>query len=200
MLKYEFLLKLGDALSGLPSKEIEQSVTFYGEMIEDRMEEGLTEEEAVASLGNVEEVAEQIMSETPLAKIVKERIKPQKQLGVLTIVLLILGSPIWVSLLAAALVVLLVVLVVIWSSIASCWAVFGALVGGAIGSIVAAVVFMCCESAVTGLAMIGIGLAAAGLCILWFYVCLQITKGVAWVIKKAVQGVKKTFAKKESTK
>ena len=47
MNKQEFLSLLRRELSGLPQGDIEERVGFYAEMIDDRMEEGLTEEEAV---------------------------------------------------------------------------------------------------------------------------------------------------------
>lgn len=47
MNKQEFLVKLRKGLSGLPKEDIEERLTFYSEMIDDRMEEGLSEEEAV---------------------------------------------------------------------------------------------------------------------------------------------------------
>ena len=43
--KQEFLLQLREKLSGLPQADIDERVAFYGEMIDDRVEEGLTEEE-----------------------------------------------------------------------------------------------------------------------------------------------------------
>ena len=50
MTKMQFLLSLHDKLTGLPRDEVEQRLNFYSEMIEDRMEEGLSEEEQYASL------------------------------------------------------------------------------------------------------------------------------------------------------
>ena len=44
MNKQEFLAKLQTNLSGLPEKEVQDSLGFYSEMIDDRMEEGLSEE------------------------------------------------------------------------------------------------------------------------------------------------------------
>lgn len=41
MSKQEFLAELRKALSGLPQGDIEDRLTFYSEMIDDRMEEGL---------------------------------------------------------------------------------------------------------------------------------------------------------------
>ncbi len=55
--KAGFLEELRQRLSGLPREELEERLSFYGEMLEDRMEEGLTEEEAVAVLGSPEQVA-----------------------------------------------------------------------------------------------------------------------------------------------
>ena len=56
MNKQEFLAGLQKGLSGLPQEDVEERLTFYGEMLDDRMEEGLSEEEAVAAAGSVEEI------------------------------------------------------------------------------------------------------------------------------------------------
>ena len=47
--KQEFLAQLRKGLQGLPQEDIEERLTFYSEMIDDRMEEGLSEEEAVSA-------------------------------------------------------------------------------------------------------------------------------------------------------
>ena len=64
MNKTEFSDALRRALGKLPSYEVEQSIAFYEEMIADRMEDGMREEEAVAALGPVEAIAAQIIAET----------------------------------------------------------------------------------------------------------------------------------------
>ena len=46
MLKNEFMEQLRSRLVGLPSQEVEERLGFYSEMIDDRIEDGLTEEEA----------------------------------------------------------------------------------------------------------------------------------------------------------
>ena len=50
MNKQEFLAQLRKQLSGLPLKDAEDRITFYSEMIDDRMEEGLSEPEAVSAI------------------------------------------------------------------------------------------------------------------------------------------------------
>ena len=61
MTKAEFLAELRAAISGLPEADIEKSLDFYSEMIDDRVEDGLSEEEAVAALGSVENIKTQIL-------------------------------------------------------------------------------------------------------------------------------------------
>ena len=48
--KRTFLDGLRTALVSLPASEIDKTVAYYEEMIDDRIEEGMSEEEAVASM------------------------------------------------------------------------------------------------------------------------------------------------------
>lgn len=59
MTKQEFLSELERALGKLPHAEVEQALAFYDEAISDRMEDGLSEAEAVADLGSIDEIAAQ---------------------------------------------------------------------------------------------------------------------------------------------
>ncbi len=80
MSKQEFLERLQNGLHGLPKEDIDERLMFYSEMIDDRAEEGLSEEQAVSAVGDVEEIVRQVIADTPLAKIAKERIKPKRRL------------------------------------------------------------------------------------------------------------------------
>ena len=111
MNKEQFLLDLASALAGLPEEDIEKSLEYYSEMIDDRIEEGLSDEEAVADLGSIEEIRAQIIKDTPLPKLIKEKVKPKRSLSGLEITLIIIGSPIWFSLLVAAAAVRMAVVV-----------------------------------------------------------------------------------------
>ena len=120
MNKQSFLGRLRKALSGLPQKEQEERITFYSEMIDDRMEEGMLEEEAVASIGTWKE----ILADLP----------PIKKTGnALVILLLILGCPIWLSLGIAVLAVVFSLYVSVWAVIISFWAVFVSIAACAFG-------------------------------------------------------------------
>ena len=197
MTKKEFLDELKKGLLGIPEEDITRSIEFYSEMIDDRIEDGKTEEEAVAEIGTVKEVVSQILSEIPISKLIKEKVKKRRKLGALEIVLLILGSPIWISLLAAAFAVVLAVYVVVWSVIVSLWAVFASLAACVLGGITAGIIFICTGNLLTGLAMIAASLVCAGLSIFSFFGCKAATKSVLILTKKIALGIKNCFVKKE---
>ena len=79
MNKTEFLVLLRDKLklSGLSQEETADRLIFYGEMIDDRVEDGLSEEEAIAEIGSVDEIASQIMKEAPVHRAEKREEKPE---------------------------------------------------------------------------------------------------------------------------
>lgn len=199
MNKHDFLAQLRKGLSGLPQDDIEERLTFYGEMLDDRIEEGLSEEEAVSAIGDVEEIVRQAVADIPLAKIAKERIKPQRRLKAWEIVLLAIGSPIWLSLGVAAVAVILALYVSIWAIIVSLWAVFGAFAACAIVSLPECVIFAAHGSGASGLAILSAGIVCAGFSIMMFYGCKKATKGILMLTKRITIWVKNCFIKKEES-
>ena len=197
MNKQEFLAQLCKGLSGLPHDDIEERLTFYSEMIEDRIEEGLSEEEAVSAVGSVQEIVSQVISEIPLAKIAKERIKPKRRLSAGEIVLLALGSPIWLSLSIAAFAVILSLYVSLWSVIISLWAVFVSLAACSIGGALAFIILTAGGNAASGIAMLAAGIVCAGFSIFMFYGCKAVTKGTLILTKKMAIWIKNCFMRKE---
>ncbi|MBQ2675880.1 MAG: DUF1700 domain-containing protein [Clostridia bacterium] len=197
MTKLRFILSLQDRLSGLPQDDVEERLSFYSEMIEDRMEEGFSEEEAVSAVGSVDEIAAQIIADIPLTKIAKEKIKPKRRLKVWEIVLLVLGSPIWLSLLIAAFAVGLSLYASLWVVIISLWAVFGSMIAVALYCVAVGMGFAFAGNSLTGIAMIGAGLVCAGLSVFLFFGCRVATKGLLLLAKKTVSGIKNSFTKKE---
>lgn len=63
MTRRQFLSELYRRLLPLGGEEAEQHLTYYAEMLADRMEEGMTEEEAVASLEDVDTIARRILED-----------------------------------------------------------------------------------------------------------------------------------------
>lgn len=196
MTKTEFVLELASKLSLLPWEEIEDRISFYVEMIDDRMEEGVSEEEAVAAIGSVDEIASQIIAEIPLAKLVKEKIKPKKRLRAWEIVLIVVGSPLWLPLLIALLAVILAVYISLWAVVISLWAVFASLVGGMLGGIISGAILAAGGNVAAGIAMIGAGILLAGLAVFAFFGCKAATKGTVKLAEKLIVSVKRGFMKK----
>ena len=196
MSKQEFLTQLRKGLSGLPQGDIEERLAFYSEMIDDQMEEGLSEEEAVSAVGAVDEIVTQVVAETPLAKIAKERIKSKRRISAGEIVLLVLGSPIWLSLVIAAFAVILSLYISLWAVIVSLWAVFVSLAAGFIGGVLSCIIFAIGGNVASGIAMLAAGIVCAGLSILMFYGCKVVTKGILLLTKKMAIWIKNCFIKK----
>ena len=183
--KKEFLAKLQRCLYGLPEQDILQGLDYYGEMLDERIEDGMSETDAVAAMGEPQEIAKKILEEIPMLKLVKERVKPKRALRAWEIVLLILGSPIWLSLLVVALAVLITVYAVLWSVWIAFCAVAVAVFGGALGGAVLAVVY------------IGGAVVLLGLGVLSFYACGYLWKGILIVSKKTWLFIKSCFVKRE---
>ncbi len=196
MNKREFVALLRKGLAGLPLSEIEERVIFYSEMIDDRMEEGMSEADAVSKVGDVYDIVAQIKSESEQAKPVKSA-KPKKALGAWEIVLIVLGAPVWLSLLIAAFAVILSVYAVLWSVIISLWAAFGSLVGCAFGAVVCGIGSVYKANYIVGAALVGAGIVCAGLSIFLFYGCKAATNGIEWLTSKIALGIKNCFVKKE---
>ena len=196
--KQEFLDRLRAALAGLPLEDVEDRLTFYSEMIDDRMEDGLSEEEAVAQAGPVDEIAAQITDDIPLPKLVKERIRPKRRLAAWEIVLLVLGSPIWLSLLIACFAVMLSIYAVLWALIITLWAVEISFVAGALGALVSGILLIVSGHLLTGISMICAALVLAGLAIFLCFGCVAASKGAAVLTKKIARGIKSLFVRKEA--
>ena len=200
MLKQEFLNALREGLNGLPEADIEERIAFYGEMIDDRIEEGRTEEEAVYEIGPVDEVVRQIVEETPLTRLVKEKIKPKRKMRAWEIVLLILGFPLWFPLLAAAGAVVLALYVTLWSLVIALWAIEVAFIVSAVALLCGAVVFFVSGHGLAGMFALGAALILAALSIFLFFGCVAASKGTVLLAKKIVIGIKNLFVGKERTK
>ena len=192
MTKQEFLASLREGLRGLPPADIEERIAFYDEMFDDRMEEGLTEEEALAELGSVESVIAQIAAETPLVKLVKEKVRRERKRSGkgLTTVLLALGSPIWVSLLIAAFAVALSLTAAAWSVVVSLYAAALSLAVGGVAFVAFSVVYILRGNIPGAAFAVGAGLAAVGLGLLLFPACNALVKGLVKGMKKLMLGFK----------
>ena len=220
MLRITFLADLKDRLYGMPQEEIEERLSFYNEMINDRMEEGLSEEEAIEAIGPVDEIAAQILSSLPAEPApapVPEPVtvpdyaayqpmpgyempsyeeKPGKSVNGFKTALLLIGFPIWGSLLIAAAAVVFSLIISVFALVISFWAVAVSLAVSVIACAVSAVCSFISGRALLGVAWIGAGLFCAGLAILLFLCGGVVTRGLLAATKKLAGGLSRLFRRK----
>jgi len=191
MNKKEFADKLRARLSWLPPKEIEDRISFYMEMIDDRMEDGLSEKEAIARLGSFDIIESHAIKNTTFTKIIREKARQKSNRGKYTILLLCLGSPIWLSLAIAAVAVIISLLATLFSLIVSLWAIFVSLAVSAIASVPVAILVAVNANLLSGIGLLGCGLFCAGLSIFLFFGSVAASKGSITLTKKIFISLKK---------
>lgn len=197
MTKNVFLEKLKEKLSFLPSDDVNERLTFYGEMIDDRVEEGLSEEEAVNGVGNIDDIVSQTVSDTSLIKLVKEKVRPKRKLKGWETALIIIGSPLWLPLLITFLAVVFALYVSVWVVIAAFWAVFVCFAAYGIYGIVYGTISLFGSPDAGHFAFLGAGLAFIGFSVFVFFGCVKTTKGILFFTKKLAAKLKSGFAAKE---
>lgn len=198
MTKSEFLAELSLRLNGFSREDIASSLAYYNEMIDDRMEDGANEEEAVAAVGTPAQAAAHILEDMPLGKLVKVKLAGSKKLPVWAIILLIAGSPIWIALIASMFAVVISLFAAIWSVILSLWAVA---VSFALSPLVGlgGFVFIVAQGNLGGaLALLGSGCILGGVGIFLFKPCIYAVKGGWWLSKKLFLAIKYCFIRKEA--
>ena len=197
MNKEQFLAAIRARLNTLPPNDVETSLDYYREMIDDRMEDGLSEEEAVAAMGSVDDIAAQILMNTPLPTLVKAKMKPSRSLRVWEIILLILGSPIWLPLLLAAGIIVLSLYIVLWAVITALYAADLGIAVGALGGIAGLFLFLFTGFPIQAVLFLSAGLICAGLAILLFFLFNQIARAAAFLSKLPFRWLKGKFIRKK---
>lgn len=202
MNKLQFLDAVRSNAASVPPEELAALLDYYTEMIDEAMDEGLSEEDAVARLGSWDEICEQIhayRAEPPLvtAPITKTQPETQKEnnanpnpapaeepaktkkwnrisLPTWAVILLILTSPVWGTVVLSLLIVLFAVvasLVIIGGALViSLFAVVVALAVVGVVGIPAAFVLLVTSSAAPFLLLFGSSLICLGLAILGVFV------------------------------
>ena len=195
MKKQEFLNELRKQLAGLPKDDLDNRINFYEEMINDRMDEGLSEEEAVADIGTVDDIVKQIASETPMLRLVAEKAKPKRTLRAWEIVLIVLGFPLWLPLLIVGLVLLFVGCLLFWILVIVTYVVEVALVGSSVLGFVTFMAYLL-DGGVVNFIPLGYAIIALGLAFVFVFACIGATKLTIFLHKKMFIGIKSAFIRK----
>ena len=195
--KLDFLLALDKRLDALPDADRRASLDYYTEILDDLIESGMTETDAVASLGSVDAIAEEILMDVPLPKLVKAKMKGKRRMTGLEITLLIVGFPIWFPILVSVFATIFAVYVSLWAVVISLYATDLSLAACAPASILCAVLLFIVGQPSTALLFLGAALVLAGLAILLFLGCNGTAKGVCQLGKLTVRGIKACFIRKK---
>ncbi|MGI6770950.1 MAG: DUF1700 domain-containing protein [Acholeplasmataceae bacterium] len=198
MRKEQFIEELKVKLRGLPKEDIEDRLSFYSEMIDDRVEDGLSEEEAIQEIGTSDEIASKVIESTSLTKIVKEKVRLKRKLEAWEIVLIILGFPLWFPLLVMVLTFILVFTILLWSAVIVLWSVEGSLIVGAFSFLIESVIILFSGTFAASVATLGVSLLSAGVAIFLFYACAKVTELTAKLTRKIILSIKKALVGGES--
>jgi uncharacterized membrane protein len=196
MNKAQFLGNLQAALGRLPQAEVEQSLAFYGEMIDDRIEDGMSEEDAVAQLGDVQVIANQIISETPL--IPRTVAKAKTGSKTLNIVLLIVLSPVWVPIAISLAVAALSIYLALWAVIFSLWVTVAAMILSGFAFLLSLVYFFVTGFPLSGMLAAGIGLGCIGIGIFCYFGVFAASKGLFKLTQLFAHKIKSLFVREEA--
>ena len=203
MNKRKFLLRLKRALRGCSPSEIQSRLAFYSEMIDDRVEEGVSEKEAIQAIGNPDDIASEIRME------LNERPKKEKRpLGTGAKILIAVGSPIWLSLLIAASAVvfsLVISLAAVVFSVFVCMfaaliCVFAAVFALGVSALACLIAGIACAFEgmfIQLLLWTGVSFVCAGLCIALALLCVPAGKGILRAIAAVWRLVSRTVFRKK---
>lgn len=200
MTKAEFLVRLQEQIREYPSEETDKSLEYYSEMIDDRMEDGMTEAEAIASLGPVEEIAEQIKCELPITTLVKYKAKEKvkgKSMPVWAIVLLIISSPFWICMVLMIALVILMLYLTVWCIDAAFWLCDLSFAVSVVACVSGTIVMIVQGSILSAVFYLGMGLIMAALTIFVYLACFYISKGIVVETKGVFRQIKRSIVSKK---
>ena len=196
MLKEEFLSKLEKRLLGIPKEDLERTLDYYNEIISDKVEDGMSEEEAINSLGTFDEVVKNTLKDIPFKKLVKEKLQSNRKLKTWEIVLISATAIIWLPIAISLAAAFLSLYVGLWSGVIALGA--GAVSCAATSLIViVGIIDLVTANVGSGLVLIGVGVASLGIAILLGILTIELSKIMVMVCKKIVLKIKSWFIRGE---
>ncbi|MDO4542922.1 MAG: DUF1700 domain-containing protein [Clostridia bacterium] len=196
MNKTNFLFELTEELSWLPQSEVDSSVSYYGELIDDKIEDGMSEEEAVASLGTPKEVAAEIGMDQPMMTLIKSYARPKGGKTGLTVTLAALSSPIWVPVGLCLVAIAVSLYIAAWAVVISLFAAVAALLIGGL-CFAGLGIYRAVSGDISQLLVLGAGLVAIGAGIALLLLVKDIPKWLVRGTAAAIKKIKAIFVKKE---
>lgn len=200
MTKQEYLDALRAELSELPPDEARRACAFYEEMIEDRMEAGEDEATAVAAMEPPAEAAARIMDEMPPVPRALARARGRRRGGCGTAALwtaVIVGSPLWLSVLVAVLAFVLCGVVVLCLPFVIAWVLSVAFLACMPVALFAAGCAVAAGTGTVALADVAAGLGMGGAGLLMLLAALFVTRVFVRLLVRFVRWVASPFMRTE---
>ena len=202
MTRQEYLDELRAALAELPADEAARACAFYEEMIDDRIEAGLDEQDAVAQMEPPAEAAARILDELPTVPRAIAQAQAARRTGCGRAALwaaVIVGSPLWVSVLIAALAFVLCGVIMLCIPFVMTWTLAVAFLLCTPVAIFAAGCAAFAGSGTVALVDLGIGLGMGGVGLLGLIAALFVTRFFVSLLGRFVRWVVSPFWKMPRT-
>lgn len=197
MNKQAFLDEVKTRLEGLDESEINEAISFYAEAIDDRTDDGMSEEEAIADIGSPEFIANEILLDKPITKLIKARTDKKRQsLEAWEIVLIILSSPLWATVLVVVLSVLFSIYITLWALVISLVATIVALILGGLGIAIMALTGLFTSSGLNTMGVMGLGILCCGIGLALVIPVKWACIGLFRLMKAFIRWIKKLFIRK----
>ncbi|MEH6891201.1 DUF1700 domain-containing protein [Bacillus sp. JJ864] len=188
MNKADFLDSLKRQLDSLSKEERFKFISYYDEIIEDYIEDGYTEKDAVEKVGDPLKIAQNILKEPR-----EKKVKVLSKSGIIFIgFLVVLGFPLWGSLLLAGILLILSGYMLIWC-LPFMTGTFT--LGGLYASLVSIIgtPFLFKEGTYLAITQFGMGILVLGLSILSGIITITIAKQFFKVTIRFTQKIVRLF-------
>lgn len=199
MTRAQFILELTERLDKLSEKDREKALEYYLELIDDRIDDGIPEEEAVAAVGSLDEIAEQTSGDFSVSVPAKPALTERTHKRWIT-VLLIAGFPVWFSLLAAAFAIIISFCAGIFSVVVSLFATSVAAGVCAPAALLLGIQTLVSQGFAAALVYWGIALVCAGLAVFLWIGGHYTVKGSIRIAKGSWLWIQSSFLQKEDAK
>lgn len=151
---------------GMARGDVMDAVEYYQEAIDDRVEAGMGEGEAVAALGSVDEAVRAVCGSLPPFRRAVAEVRKSRASTVIAIVLLVLGAVVWVPVAFGLAATVMIVYLVLWMLVGCVWVLDG--VGFLLGALAVPTLVhgVISGAPAVGLAWAGLFVAAGGIAVM----------------------------------
>lgn len=163
MTRNEWIAELRGLLErrGVPASEVADALEYYAEAIDDRVEQGFSEQQALKEIGSPAQACDAVAETVPVAKRAVAAATATRERKALVGVLLLVGAVFWVPLAFGLLGAAAGVYATIWAAVLVVWAGIGSLLACGLGAVPLACYSASCGALAEGL-FSGSGLLALG--------------------------------------